>query len=122
VRASLAYNFAVKLDGTWVPRADLQGPFEIDESIDTVAVLFSLTLVGRRWSIQSTAATWTATPVEIWVTVGPIDTLTTTRRAFGYVLACEQLEGIEPVLRVKCGDPSRLQDRCRRPPYFVAAA
>jgi hypothetical protein len=106
-----AYNFAVKLDGAWIPRADLLGPFEVDESIDTVAVLFSFSLVGRRWSIQLTAATWTATPVEVWVTAGPIDALTTTRRAFGYVLSCEQLEGIEPTLRVRCGDPSRLQDR-----------
>ena len=111
VRASLAYNFAVKLDGAWIPRTDLQGPFEVDESLDTVAVLFSFALVGRRWSIQLTASIWTATPVEVWVTSGPIDALTTTRRAFGYVLACEQQEGIEPVLRVKCGDPSRLQDR-----------
>ena len=111
MRASLAYNFAVKLDGAWVPRADLLGPFEIDESIDTVAVLFSFSLVGRRWSIQSTAVTWTATPVEVWVTAGPIGALLTWRRAFGQVLSCEQLEGIEPTLRVKCGDPSRLYDR-----------
>jgi len=122
VRVSLAYNFAVKLDGSWVPRADLLGPFDIDESIDTVAVLFSFSLVGRRWSIHSTASTWTAAPVEVWVTAGPMDALHTWRRAFGYVLACEQLEGIEPTLRIKCGDPSRLYDRYELCHEFAADA
>jgi hypothetical protein len=108
---ALAYTFAVKLNGTWLPTTDLLSPFEVDESIDTIARLFSFTLVGRRWSIQSTASTWTAAPVEIWVTAGPIGSTRTWRRAFGVVLTCEQLEGFEPTLRVKCGDPSRLYDR-----------
>ncbi len=105
------YTFTVKLNGVEIPSTDLVGPLEIDDSIDTPAVLFSFTLIGRRWSIQSTATTWTSTPVEIWVTVGPIGALRTWRRAFGYVLSCEQQEGLEPTLRVKCGDPSRLYDR-----------
>jgi hypothetical protein len=108
---ALAYNFAVKLNGAWLPAIDLLSPFDVDESIDTIARLFSFSLVGRRWSIQSTASTWTAAPVEIWVTASPIGATRTWRRAFGVVLTCEQLEGIEPTLRVKCGDPSRLYDR-----------
>jgi hypothetical protein len=108
---ALAYNFAVKLNNTWLPPTDLLSPFEVDESIDTIARLFTFTLVGRRWSIQSTAATWTAAPVEIWVTAGPVGSTRTWRRAFGVVLTCEQLEGHEPTLRLKCGDPSRLYDR-----------
>src|SRR4028119_1945257 len=56
---SLAYNVAIKLAGSWIPTTDLLGPFEIDESIDTPATLFTFTLVGRRWSIQATTSTWT---------------------------------------------------------------
>lgn len=111
---SVAYNFAINLNNTWVPPTDLQGPVEIDESTDTPAVLFSFSLVGRRWSVAATSATWTAAPVEVWVTAGPIGpmgSLRTWRRAFGYVISCEQLEGIEPTVRVKCGDPSRLYAR-----------
>jgi hypothetical protein len=119
---SLAYTFTVLLNGTPVPPADLQGPFEVDESIDTPARLFSFTLVGRRYSIQSTATTWTAAPVEVWVTAGPIGALRTWRRAYGIVLTCEQLEGIEPTLRVRCGDPSRLVDRLELCYEFAADA
>ena len=108
---SLAYNVAIKLAGSWIPTTDLLGPFEIDESIDTPATLFTFTLVGRRWSIQATTSTWTAAPVEIWVTAGPVGAARTWRRAFGHVITCEQLEGLEPTLRVRCGDPSRLYDR-----------
>src|SRR5215213_3817455 len=108
---SIAYTFAVKLADAWVPRQHLLGPFEFAESIDTIAIRFSFGLVGRRWSIQLTETTWTSSPVEVWVTAGPIGAMRTWRRAFGFVLTCEQLEGIEPTLRVKCGDPSRLYDR-----------
>ena len=108
---SIAYNVHIKLGDTWLPDSAVLGPLEIDDSIDTPAVLFSFTLIGRRWSIQSTATTWTSTPVEIWVTAGPVGATRTWRRAFGYVLACEQQEGLEPILRVRCGDPSRLYDR-----------
>jgi hypothetical protein len=108
---SIAYTFAVKLADTWIPSTDLLGPLELDESLDTIATRFSFGLVGRRWSIQLTETTWTSTPVEVWVTAGPIGHTRTWRRAFGFVLTCEQLEGIEPTLRVKCGDPSRLYDR-----------
>jgi hypothetical protein len=118
----MAYGFAVKLDGAWIPRADLLGPFEIDESIDTVARLFTFTLTGRRWSIQSTAATWTAAPVEVWGTAGPIGATSTWRRAFGVVLTCEQQEGLGPTLRVRCGDPSRLYDRVELCHEFPADA
>jgi len=108
---SIAYTVAIKLNGTFIPAVDFVGPFEIDESIDTAAILFSFTLVGRQYSIQSTSTTWTAAPVEVWVTAGPIGALRTWRRAYGIVLTCEQLEGPEPTLRVKCGDPTRLVDR-----------
>jgi len=108
---SIAYAFAVQLAGAWVPRQDLLGPFEFAESVDTIATRFTFTLTGRRWSIHLTEKTWTSTHVEIWVTAGPIGALRTWRRAFGYVLTCEQLEGPEPTLRVKCGDPSHLHDR-----------
>jgi hypothetical protein len=111
---SLHYTFAVQLNGTWIPTTDLLGPFDLDESIDTIATRFTFGLVGRRWSIQLTETTWTSSPVEVWVTAGPISppgALRTWRRAFGYILSCEQLEGVEPTLRIHCGDPSRLYDR-----------
>ena len=64
---SIAYRFAVKLGGAWIPETELLGPLEVDESIDTVAALFSFSLAGRRWSIEATEKTWTLTPVEVWV-------------------------------------------------------
>jgi len=108
---SIAYTFAVQLADAWVPRQDLLGPFEFAESIDTIATRFSFGLVGRRWSIQLTETTWTSTPVEVWVTAGPIGSTRTWRRAFGFILTCQQSEGVEPTLRIQCGDPSRLYDR-----------
>jgi hypothetical protein len=122
---SCAYSVAIKLNGTFLPSSSIQGPVEIDESIDTPATLFTFTLTGRRWSIQNTTATWTATPVEVWVTVQPWPTIQLplsrsagegaggrgSLRAFGQVITCEQIEGIEPTLRIRCGDPSRLYDR-----------
>jgi hypothetical protein len=108
---SVFYGFTIKLNENWLPASAVVGPFEITESLDTIAIRFSFTLTGRRWSIHLTEKTWTSTPVEIWVTAGPIGALRTWRRAFGYVLTCEQQEGPEPTLRVKCGDPSHLHDR-----------
>jgi len=108
---SLFYGFAIKLADAWLPPGDVTGPLEIDESLDTPATLFTFTLTGRQYSIHATAATWTATPVEIWVTAGPIGALRTYRRAFGHVITCEQTEGPEPTLRLRCGDPSRRFDR-----------
>jgi len=108
---SLCYTFAVKLHDEWIPRTELLGPFELDESIDTVAVLFSFGLSGRRWSIEASSWVWSRTPVEIWATAGPAGGLRTWLRAFGYVLTCDQQEGPEPVLKVSCGDPSILYAR-----------
>ncbi len=108
---SMSYNLTLKLAGIPIPPLDLAGPLDLDESIDTPALLFSFTIIGRQYSIQSTSTTWTAAPVEVWVTAGPAGALRTWRRAYGIVLTCEQLEGPEPTLRVKCGDPTRLGDR-----------
>jgi hypothetical protein len=108
---SITYGWAVRLAGEWIPAHDLLGPFEIDESIDTIATLFSFTLVGRRWSIEITATTWTSTPVELWVTAGPAGNTKTWRRAFGYVITCQPSGEMEPTVKVQCGDPSRLYDR-----------
>jgi hypothetical protein len=108
---SVFYSVAVRLAGTWLPAIAVVGPLEIDESLDTPARLFTVTITGRQYSIHHTETTWTAAPVEIWVTAGPIGALRTWRRAFGQVLTCEQLEGPEPTLRLKCADPSRLYDR-----------
>jgi hypothetical protein len=119
---SLAYTVHITLAGLSLPPTDLLGPLEIDESLDTVARLFTFTLVGRRYSIQSTCTTWTAAPVEVWVTAGPIGATRTWRRAFGVVLTCEQLEGPEPTVRVRCGDPTRLVDRLELCYEFAADA
>jgi hypothetical protein len=108
---SLMYGFAVRLGGEWVPPNELLGPFEIEASIDTITVLFSFGLVGRRWSAEATSWTWTRTPVEVWVTAGPPGGLRTWLRAFGYVLTCDQSEGPEPTLKVSCADPSALYSR-----------
>jgi hypothetical protein len=116
---SVFYSFAVKLNDTWIPSSSITGPLEIDESIDTIATRFTFTLTGRQYSIHLTQTTWTSTPVEIWVTVMlPLSRSAGEgaggwgwRRAFGHILTCEQQEGIEPTLRVKCGDPSHLHDR-----------
>jgi hypothetical protein len=116
---SRAYGFAVKLNGTFLPPAHLLGPLEIEESIDTIAVLFSFTLTGRTYSIHLTETTWTAAPVEVWVTILPPLSRSAGEgaggrgwlRAFGHVLACEPQEGPEPTLKIRCGDPSRLYDR-----------
>ncbi len=108
---SVFYAFAVKLADAWVPSTALVGPLELDESIDTPARLFTFTLTGRQYSIHLTETTWTAAPVEVWVTAGPITALRTWRRAFGHVLTCEQIEGMEPTLKIRCADPSRLYDR-----------
>jgi hypothetical protein len=105
---SIAYDLAVRLDGRWIPPADLLGPFEFDASIDTVVSLFSFGLTGRRWSVEATSKTWTRTPVEIWATAGPIGAVRTWLRAFGTVVSCEQTSGLEPTLRVHCADPSQL--------------
>ncbi len=109
---SLCYGYAVRLNGdTWIPREDLLGPFELEVSIDTVAVLFNFSVAGRRWSIEATSWTWTRTTVEVWTTAGPAAGLRTWLRAYGYVLTCEQTEGPDPVLKVSCGDPSVLFNR-----------
>jgi hypothetical protein len=108
---SVAYNYAVKLAGSWLPASALVGPFEIEESLDTIAVLFTFTLTGRAYSIHLTETTWTAAPVEVWVTAGPIGATESWLRAFGHVLTCEPQEGPEPTLKIRCGDPSRLYDR-----------
>src|SRR6185436_1144798 len=108
---SLFYGFTVKLADIWLPESALAGPLEIDESIDTPARLFTFTLTGRQYSIHNTETTWTSAPVEVWVTAGPIEALRTWRRAFGHVLTCEQIEGPEPTLKIRCADPSRLYDR-----------
>jgi hypothetical protein len=90
---SIAYNVAAYLDGELIPRSELLGPFEIEESIDTVVVLFSFSLAGRRWSPQLTTKSWTRTPVEVWVTTGPIGATRTWLRAFGVVTGCEMTSG-----------------------------
>ncbi len=108
---STFYTFTIKLAGAWLPESAVLGPLELDESIDTPARIFTFTLTGRQYSIHNTETTWTSAPVEIWVTAGPLGALRTWRRAFGHVLTCEQIEGIEPTLRIRCADPSRLYDR-----------
>jgi hypothetical protein len=108
---SLFYGYTIKLAEAWLPPSAILGPLEIEESLDTLAILFTFTLTGRQYSIHLTETTWTAAPVEIWVTAGPIGATETCLRAFGHVLTCEPQEGPEPTLKIRCGDPSRLYDR-----------
>ena len=112
---SVAYTFTIYLNGLPIPATSITGPLEIQESLDTPATLFTFTLTGREYAIHHTTTTWTSTPVEIWVTAGPaagpLAAFRTWRRAFGHVLTCEQQEGPEPTLRIRCGDPSRRYDR-----------
>jgi hypothetical protein len=105
---SIAYDLAVRLGDTWIPPADLLGPFEVDASLDTVVSLFSFGLTGRRWSVEATTRTWTRTPVEVWATAGPIGAVRSWLHAFGTVVSCQQTAGPEPALRVHCADPSQL--------------
>ena len=50
-KTSHAKFLSIKLNGTELPASHLLGPLEIEESLDTIAVLFSFTLTGRPYSI-----------------------------------------------------------------------
>ncbi|MEM9552670.1 MAG: hypothetical protein AAGC60_00300 [Acidobacteriota bacterium] len=60
----------ITLDGEDVT-ADLGGPVTWTESVDAPIRTASVPLHGRHWRPERNAATWTRTPIEIEVTLGP---------------------------------------------------
>ena len=93
----------VKLDGAWVDPADLAGPVEIHETLDSPVVRATFGLIGPRWSALATEKVWTLTPVEIWWNTGEPGDVRLEQRFDGYVRTCQQAEG-GPAVRVECQD------------------
>ena len=93
----------VKLDGTWVDPAELAGPVEIQETLDSPVVRASFGLIGPAWSALATEKVWTLTPVEIWWNTGAPGDVVLEQRFDGYVRTCQQSDG-GPAVRVECQD------------------
>lgn len=93
----------VKLDGAWVDPADLAGPVEITETLDSPVVRASFGLIGPAWCALATERVWTLTPVEIWWDTGAPGEVRSEQRFGGYVRTCQQTEG-GPAVRVECQD------------------
>ncbi|HPC84733.1 MAG TPA: hypothetical protein PLR87_15395 [Thermoanaerobaculaceae bacterium] len=93
----------VKLDGAWVDPAELAGPVEIQETLDSPVVRASFGLIGPAWSALATEKVWTLTPVEIWWNTGAPGDVVLEQRFDGYVRTCQQAEG-GPAVKVECQD------------------
>ncbi|MCL4839192.1 MAG: hypothetical protein KJ058_14655 [Thermoanaerobaculia bacterium] len=93
----------VKLDGAWVDPAELAGPVEIQETLDSPVVRASFGLIGPAWSALATEKVWTLTPVEIWWNTGAPGDVVLEQRFDGYVRTCQQSDG-GPAVRVECQD------------------
>jgi len=68
--ASLELGLRVMLAGVDVTRY-LTGSLEISDSIESVIRQGTLTLTGREWMPHSNWSTWTRTPLQIYLTLGP---------------------------------------------------
>ncbi len=108
---SIAFAWMIKLAGEWIPAEDLVGPLELEETIDSPVRLATFGLRGSSYSILQSIRAWTRTPVEIWTGSGTHGSFREVLRLSGYVLTCDQADGYEPVLRVRCGDQAVLYDR-----------
>ena len=120
---SISIGLRVKLDGEWVPAADLAGPVSWRESLDTHRKSASLSLAGADYGVFATLATWTRVPVEIWTLQGdPAQGDLVAELEFrGQVIPGTRQQGeLEPVVQLEADDAS-LYDQvelCHEvPPY-----
>lgn len=103
-------GYKVKLDGSWVPAADLVGELEVTESRDALTATASFGLKGSQWAPLATRTVWTRTPVEIWEINGPPGEELTRLRLAGYVRTCSPSTGPGPVIRVEVGDAGMIYE------------
>lgn len=94
---------AVRINDEWVSPAELAGPVEIHETLDSPVVRATFGLIGPRWSALATEQVWTLTPVELWWLTGPPGGVLPELRFTGYVRTCQQTDG-GPAIRVECQD------------------
>lgn len=108
---SIRTGFKVKLDGVWVPAADLLGDVEISESLDSPMAFATFRLVGGAWSPLVTEKTWTRKAVEIWWLNGPPGRTREELRFAGWVRTGDAAGGPGPIVTVSCVNEAGLYDR-----------
>lgn len=77
-------GFKVRLNGTWIPDADLVA-YRYRELIDTPVTFLDFDVVGSAYSVLTTLDSWTLVPVELWNVNGPPGAERETLRFAGYV-------------------------------------
>lgn len=108
---SIRTGYRIKLDGEWLPRADVTGDVEISESLDSPMAFATFRVVGSAYSPLVGDRSWTRKPVEIWWRNGPPGRTIEELRFAGYVRTCEHAGAPGPIVTVQCANEASLYDR-----------